>query len=425
MNGFELMRAHAVKVNGGSGVMISALSNEYSYILTAAHVVRGYEEQSILNFEGDQVPAIQTYVHADVDCAIIKIPFNSSINLSLCLGVLPFQTPLMMVGYPVARARETDFNKQFKQQDASLTSWDNEEIVITAAGSPEKDLMVGFSGAGVYFLDGDFPRLVAVEFSMDGAEAEEYIGRLKCNSIRWFHEIIEQNSLAPIMPSYLECFSRIKESAFVFDVPGAPFIQDIREELGVIIDEIVGDESLKPSLILKKYDSELLFNGEKRTSLLDVRLWIAYLEFMTISVLLDSPDQANSAYFTGLDPKRRLVFSNSEKSWIGELRSLLELAGSVLGENGSLLIDNHEAVPAVQPAGFQIQEILANIARPRPTGSRIKINQAPKANYTTFKLAHIRALHRCCVLDNVQEFYQRDSAEHLEMLRGFYNDYVN
>lgn len=425
MNSFELMGAHAVKVNNGSGVLISALSHEYSYILTAAHVVKGFQEQSIFNYLGEQIPEIQTYVHSDVDCALIKIPFIPGINLSLCLGQPPSQAQLMMVGYPHARDKEKEFSKKIKQQDASLTSWVNGELVISANGSPDKEMIDGFSGAGVYYLDDNFPRLVAVEFGMDGANAEEYFGRLKCNAISWYNEIVDAHSLAPIMPSFLECFSRLKDFAFSFDVPGVDLVAQIREELGGIIEEILGDESVKPNIILKKYESGLLFNGEEKSSLLDIKLWISYLEFMTISVLLDNPEKADSSYFSGLDPKRRLVFSRSEKSWIGDLRNLLELAGAILDEGGSLLVDNHEATPLVQPPNFQLQNVLANISRPRPTGSRLRISQVSNEKYTTLKLAHIRALHRRCVVERIDEFYERDSAEHLEMLRGFYNVYVN
>lgn len=427
MNRYELMNVHAVKVNSGSGVLISALSQEYSYVLTAAHVVRDFQNQTILNYLGEQIHDIQTYVHTDanVDCAVIKVPYDASINLALCLGDPPHQAPLMMVGYPGSRAREVEIHKKVKQQDAALTSWVNGEVVISAVGSPDKEMIDGFSGAGVYYLDDDYPRLIAIEYSMDGAKAEEYFGRIKCHAIRWYEELVEAHSLAPIMPSFLECFSRLKDKTFNYDAPGADLIGHIKEELGGIIDEILEDESVKPSLIFKKYKTDLLFSGEQQSALLDIRLWISYLEFMAISVLLDNPTKADSSYFSGLDTKRRLVFSNSEKNWIGELRSLLELAGAMLDEGGSLFIDNCEAVPTAQPVSFQIQDVLAHIARPRSTGSRLKIYQVSKEKYTTFKLAHIRALHRRCVVERIEDFHQKDSSEYIGMLRGFYNVYVN
>lgn len=427
MNRYELMNVHAVKVNSGSGVLISALSREYSYVLTAAHVVKNLKTQVILNHRGDIICDIETYVHPDksIDCAIIKIPYDENINLSLCLGELPHQAELMMVGYPGARAREKDFDKKVKQQDARLTSWVDNEIVMSATGGPDKEMIDGFSGAGVYYLDNGYPRLIGVEFRMDGAIEQEYFGRIKCNAIHWYEEMVESFSLAPIMPSFLECFSRLKERAFDYNVPGAAVIEHIKEELGGIIDEILEDESTKPSLVLKKYEMELLFSGEKKSSLLDIRLWISYLEFMAISVLLDNPAKADSSYFSTLDTKRRMVFSNSEKNWIGELRGLLELAGTVLSDGGSLIIDNCEAAPSATPASFQIQEVLTHIARPRSADSRIKINKVSKEKYTTLKLAHIRALHRRCVVENIDEFYKKDSTEYVEMLRGFYNVYVN
>ncbi len=427
MNRYELMNLHAVQVNKGSGVLISALSQEYSYVLTAAHVVQGIQDQKVYNHKGEQVNVIETYFHPDenVDCALIKISYDKSINLSLCLGDPPHQAQLMMVGYPGSRAKEQDFNKKVKQQDAALTSWVEGEVVISATGAPDKELIDGFSGAGVYYLDDGYPRLIAIEFSMDGAKVEEYFGRIKCNAIRWYEELVESHSLAPIMPSFLESFSRLKDKTFNYDVPGAALIDHIKEELGGIIDEILEDELTKPSLLLKKYDRSLLFSGEEQSSLLDIRLWVSYLEFMAISVLLDNPDKADSTYFSGLDTKRRLVFSKSEKNWIGELRSLLELAGTVLGEGGSLIIDNCEAVPSATPATFQLENVLANIARPRSTGSRVKINKVSKDRYTTFKLSHIRALHRRCVVENIEVFYKNDSSEYIDMLRRFYNVYVN
>ncbi|WP_233169698.1 hypothetical protein, partial [Serratia sp. ASV30] len=88
-------------------------------------------------------------------------------------------------------------------------------------------------------------------------------------------------------------------------------------------------------------------------------------------------------------------------------------------------IDNCEAEPTVMPASFQVQDVLSNIARPRPVGSRLKINQVSKEKYMTLKLAHIRGLHRRCVKDNIEDFYKKDSSEHINMLRSFYNVYVN
>jgi len=427
MNKYELMNIHSVKVNNGSGVLISALSQEYSYVLTAAHVVRNSQSQIIFNYLGEQINDIQTYVHPDanVDCAVIKIPYDASINLALCLDEPPHQAALMMVGYPDSRAKEAEIHKQIKQQDAALTSWVNDEVVISAVGSPDKEMIDGFSGSGVYYLDDSCPYLIAIECSMDGVKAEGYFGRIQCQAIRQYEELFDTHSLAPIKPSFLECFSRLKDKTFNYDAPGADLISHIKEELGGIIDEILEDETVKPSLILEKYKTGLLFPGEQQSATLDIRLWISYLEFMAISVLLDNPTKADSNYFSGIETKRRLVFSKSEKNWILELRSLLELAGTILDKDGSLFIDNCEAVPTVQPVSFQIEGILTHIARPRSTSSRLKISQVSKEKYTTFKLAHIRALHRRCVVERIEDLHQNDSSEYIDMLRGFYNVYVN
>lgn len=299
------MGAHAVKVNKGSGVLIGALSQKYSYVLTARHVIKGYLQHTILNHDGEQIDVIETYLHPDsnVDCAVITIPYQESINLSLYIGQLRPQAQLMMVGYPDSRDKAVNFHDKAKQQDTEFTSWVKDDIVISAKGMPDREMIEGFSGAGVYYLDDGYPRLIAIEYSMDGPESEWYLGNLKCSAIRCYEELVEANSLAPIMPSFLECFSRLRDKAFNYDVPGTEIILHIKEEFGGIVDEILEDELIKPNLILNKYDTALLFSENQHSSLLDIKLWTSYLEFMTISVLLDNPTKADSDYFSGLDKK--------------------------------------------------------------------------------------------------------------------------
>lgn len=425
MNRYELMNTHAVKVNRGSGVLVSALSQDYSYVLTAEHVVRGYQEHKILNHKGEQVNVIQIYSHPDVDCAVIKIPYDATINLELHLDVIPHNASLMMVGYPDTRNNETDFDKKVKQQSASFSSFIEDEIVIRATEGVDREIVEGFSGAGVYYLGDGYPRLIGIEYSMDGPESEWYLGNLKCNAIRCYKELVEANSLAPIMPSFLECFSRLRGKTFDYDIPGTEVISHIKEEFGGIVDQILEDELVKPNLILDKYETALLFSDNQHSSLLDIKLWISYLEFMTISVLLDDPTKADSDYFSGLDKRRRMVFSNSEKNWIYELRGLFKIADSMLDEGGVLVIDNYEPSPTVAPQRFQIKNVLQNISRPKVTGSRLKISQGSESKYKSFKFAHIRALHRLCLVERIEDLHNAEPSEYLNMLREFYNVYVN
>lgn len=419
------MNTHTVKVNRGSGVLVSALSQDYSYVLTSNHVIRDHQEHEILNHKGEKVDVIQAYSHPDVDCAVIKVPYDATINLELHLGEVPHEASLMMVGYPETRNNEINFDEKVRQQSAAFNSLIKDEIVIRANGGVDREIIEGFSGAGVYYLDDGYPRLIAIEYCMDGPESEWYLGNLKCNAIRCYEELVEANSLASIRPSFLECFSRLKDKTFDYDVPGTKVISHIKEEFGGIVDQILEDELVRPNLILDKYETALLFSDNKYSSLLDIKLWISYLEFMTISVLLDDPIKADSDYFSGLDKKRRMVFSNSEKNWIYELKGLFKIADSMLDEGGVLVIDNCEPSPTVAPQRFQIDNILQNISRPQVTGSRLKINKGSERKYKSFKFAHIRALHRLCLVERVEDLHNAEPSEYLNMLREFYNVYVN
>ena len=45
---YEIMQSYCVRVNGGSGVLVNAMTIEYSYVLTAAHVIKDYLNMRLL-----------------------------------------------------------------------------------------------------------------------------------------------------------------------------------------------------------------------------------------------------------------------------------------------------------------------------------------------------------------------------------------
>src|SRR5690606_14701477 len=94
----------------------------------------------------------------------------------------------------------------------------NNKFILSADGIPSKEITLGMSGGGVYYIDNNSPYLIGIEYSMDGNDSAEHFGRLKCNTLVFFDEIIEKNQLFPMIPSFLECFSRVKNDVFNFNV---------------------------------------------------------------------------------------------------------------------------------------------------------------------------------------------------------------
>lgn len=216
MNRHDLMTAHSVKVNNGSGVLVNGMTEEYTYVLTAKHAV--LEENIVQKIDGSNINVKAIFKHddEDVDCAILIIDFQENVSQQTqYVENLPDSASLVLVGYPTLRRNTKD---EVKHQNGVFVESIKNKFILSADGIPSKEITVGMSGGGIYYIDNNNPYLIGVEYEMDGADSAEHFGRLKCNTLIFYDEIIEKNKLFPLIPSFLECFSRIKDDIFKFNV---------------------------------------------------------------------------------------------------------------------------------------------------------------------------------------------------------------
>ena len=112
MTASEIMQSYCVTVNGGSGVLVNAMTQEYSYVLTAAHVIT--EEQSnnvVHDYQGNQLGVIavipenlpsQEMITSEpqlYDFAILKVDYQERVaQKSLPASDLIDRASLTLVG---------------------------------------------------------------------------------------------------------------------------------------------------------------------------------------------------------------------------------------------------------------------------------------------------------------------------------------
>lgn len=427
MNMYELMNAHSVMINGGSGVLAAALSNDYSYILTARHVLGKRENIEITDSYGNPIEALEIIEHPNpaVDCAIIKVAFVSGICLTRYVGDSPpHQAHVMLVGYPATRRGKTAVREKIKQQDGKFTTSVNGEFVFNAEGVPGKDLIKGMSGGGVYYLIDNDAYLLGVECEMDGTVEAEQFGRVKCYDLSHFDQIISAANLSPIVPSYLECFSKLKQHAFRYKMIDENNIFRLKNELNDLVDYLINNGFPTPYQILLKYGDSLLFSCTEDTALHDSKLWISYLEYAVIGALIDQAERPDTHYFEGLERRRRLIYSRSGENWLIYLSEIYLLAKTLLDRNGSLLISSCQDTPLPQPPDWHSEKIIGNIAMPLPVGGGFRIDKGDDNICQTFKIAHIGGMHHECIERKESLFATNNPNEHLKILRDSYNEYV-
>lgn len=426
----EIMQSYCVMVNGGSGVLVNAMTQEFSYVLTARHAV--FEDTArnvVVDHNQNSIEVLSVLVFPKVgqqeslDCAILKITHQADLSQkSWNAAHLPLQANLTFVGLPKAeRASATPI----KHRTGHAASVVNDLITLELAGIPSKDIIQGMSGGGVYHIYNDYPYLVGVEFEMEASCLDHQYGRVDCHGLARYTELLTLHSSAPMIPPHMECFSRVRDRIFAFNVIDPSNVQHLKSALIGFADSLIESGMPPPYEIMKNYDVQLLIDT-RQSSVLEAReLWIAYLEFVVISALMDGAGIADNGYISGIDKKRRLLYTSDVTNWLGRLDEILKIARKLLDKNGTLVVASPDAAAQPFPPDFVLENVISNIATV-PNQGPFSIDEVESAIYTSYKLTHLEGLRKSCVIE--KEFDYRSLAPgkvQLLELRKKLNEIIN
>jgi hypothetical protein len=426
----ELMASHCVMVNGGSGVLVGAMSKEYSYVLTARHALeKKLIDNSVTDHEGKSLEVIDVLVHtdpkhrADFDCAVIKVAYIPSVSQKASLTtILPIGATLVLIGFPDTERKSCT---PIKHYDGHMTSAANELVIFTVDGIPGKATIAGMSGGGVYHIEENQAYLIGVEFSMDGTGAEQQFGRVQCQGLLRFEEIINANVSAPMIPAYLECFSRLRSSIFGFNVVDQQHVERLRCELFKFADYLVGKGMPAPYELMGKYQQDLLVGPGRPGEVKDVKLWVAYFEFFVICALLDGASIIDEAYVNDLERKRRILYTSDGSNWVGKLELILKAARSLLDRNGTVIVASPELGADLLPNGFHVDRVVRNIAVVPNAGPLAPIDQAERELYKSFVLTHLEGIRKNCVVKEELEYSGTEAGiAQLHLFKAKLNEFI-
>lgn len=398
----EFIREHAVKVNDGSGVLVNCLSEVYSYVLTAKHTLK--EVNKIETWDGRPVDVIKVYEHAD-DCALIQVSFVDSLPLIRHKNDrVEYQQDAIFGGFPLLRSKESTPEARFKTYNGNLDPINN-GYYFSIKGLPPKRIIEGASGGGVYLLVGQTPYLIGVEIEMAGPQPHE-VGEVECYDLKRFDEIVKANNLAPILPTFLECFKRVRSNTFNFkkNIPGV--LDGLRAQLHIKANKLIDAGIPKPHELLALYDKSLILNGQVAESMYDVNLWSSYAEFLVIDAILYDVDVIDLAYLKRIERLRRFVYSRSEDGWLLDLNNIISSARKLLDDGGVLIVSSGDSgSPPVADKDF-IKYLVENIASPvgelEDDGTRIDVGL--ESGDIPFSFALLGSLHRECITRNERDF---------------------
>lgn len=436
----EIMQSYCVKVNGGSGVLVNAMTQDYSYVLTAAHVIPEKKDELVVHDYQDKPLTVLDVIPQNLpsqevikanpqlyDFAILKVDYQERVAQK-CLPAsdLSDRASLTLVGFPDTERQSSNPIKEYTGHKISVAQ---ELIIISLDGIPGTTTIKGMSGGGVYHVQDETPLLIGVEFQMDGTGQDQQYGRVQCHSIARFEEIITAHSSAPMIPAYLECFSNMQDKIFSFNVDDRNNVSALKLELETAADYLISKGLLPPYKVMEQYHSDLLVDPENLNELKTCELWVAYLEFLVISVLIDESKVADDAYLKGLERKRRLVYSGDGKNWIRRLDSLFKTARRLLDKDGTLIIASPESTAKVTATPKQLDKVINDISVVPTQGPFTAIDSVDafeSAMLASYTLTHLEGLQRECVVEIEGEYLNvAQGRSKSDLLREKLNEIIN
>jgi hypothetical protein len=181
-----------------------------------------------------------------------------------------------------------------------------------------------------------------------------------------------------------------------------------------------------PYKVMEQYHTDLLVDPQNLGELKSYELWVAYLEFLVISVLIDQSERADNAYLKGLEGKRRLVYTSDGTNWIRRLEDLLKTARRLLDKDGTLIVASPESAAKVLPSTLRLEKIINNISVVPNQGPFPAIDSAENELFSSFKITHLEGLRKKCVIDIEDEYSNLQSSNlRLDLLREKLNEIIN
>lgn len=411
----------SVKVGEGSGVLFQPMTEQYSYILTAKHNLYDYNDQEVCLYTQPKelsdieikyidnsvsIVILNKFEHSSLDIAILtidKINFDSPVRYIKHLAI---RDEYLLYGYPSGRnddSEERDLSSEIMPFDIIVIHIADNYVVVRNSEDYEQNDMMGCSGGGVFTDVDDGFYLVGIENEMDSS-SQEHNRRLRFIPIEKFDEIINENAseLMPLYPPCMNNFNLLVGNIYLLNDYEAKR-ELVRNRMKYLARTYV--TGVTPITIYNEFKNELLINGFDANHITNSELWQMYLEFILLSILVDSKEYLSLEKIKDIYKKRKILFAKSER-WIELKENILKSDLRGLQKNSTVFI---ACVGDRRPNKVDISSTITDVSQ-APQPEEMRIDQ--HIDYTAdIKYKHIYAIEKI-LLDSESEF---DSATNMDI----------
>ncbi len=430
----QKMKQHSVSVDEGSGVLINPSYGEFSYIITAKHNIRINEDEyknakdiKVKNSSNTIITVERVIIHSALDLAVLITQSRLELNLTSVNYPLTRGENVYFYGFPRVR-RTNDENSPYEAREYRGMTQESgdQEFKLRLEGSPDKSQIDGASGGGIFKVDQENDVfLCGIESRMEGNNREHH-GQVVCIHLNQLDSLLHENELPAIYPELMHNFYNLVCKTFSYfeeaDDPEA--VQFLKNKLHEHA-EVFSGAGPRPIDIYNKLKEKLLIKNSSSQELYHEKLWVAFLEFMVISSLLDEVKELSFEYVDNTSKKRKFLFSASKGKWIRKLEDIFKSDFRGLEKGGVIVVSSNEPHANLSPKPRVYQNIIVHIGKISRSELMVDIGIRNPAN--DFRLCHLTGLHKTCVIEHEEKFADyyagREGYDEEEMMSKFKESY--
>lgn len=433
------VRTHVVIVDDGSGVLIQPAKGDYSYVITAKHVLETVPESgeykdiddiSVITFSDQTIELANKFISDNFDLAILVTQQRLDLDLQTAISRPEREQSIFYYGYPKNR-RSGNYDDRIREFIGKVNETPDGRFSVSLQSRPDWSEISGASGGGIFVEIENQLFLFGIESRYEGSPGREFHGKVVCISMQTIERFIIESGLEKIHPPALNSFLGLVDKTFELysqadDPENLRFLKNKLHERAAIIG---ATSEVNPMALYDAYKEELLIKESHIQNLHSEEMWIAYLEFLIISCLIDEKQEIDFSYVKDNSTRRRFLFSACKDNWIWRLMDIFRSDFRGLRKGGKIIVSTGDLNARMQAREPQLSNIIANIGRGRVDG--LMVDSAIINPAIEFQVFHLTGLHRFCVLENENDFRRFYAGgvgcgepELIDFVKGLYNAHI-
>ncbi len=404
MNENDLKR-YTIILDTGSGVLFQPLDETKTYILSAKHVFykdllnddgpNTNELKSTINYsfsdnqnQKNEVEIIkdQNYFEHDiVDAAILVLDVNLNLNEIFIDDRITGFDGFNLTGYPENKRKSN--NQYDKQLIRDLICYDDNIIALRlVVNHLDHEQITGFSGGGIIKTNGDSLLLAGIQSRTPIGNCN---GEIQITPIKRFQEIVENNNLSKLLPSYLSNIEVLINTIINYDET----LPSLKPKLKIAVRKQF--EQIKCELN-NIYSSDYI--KKSSTSIIGIkskRFWTSFLEYAFIISLLEV-NGLDETVLAKVSLTKKFIFSDSSKDIYDMYDEVLFLASDNIDDNCQILLATYKTPSSPNRRRMPANKVNLNIGNVIDLDTIDRVQTSSKIK----EIIHLKAIEFDCINSN-------------------------